>query len=821
MEKGRTILVSHMLPLHTDEATGECVFAPPYSSLGASVVYGVPSEARAETIFVGLKTPKGMDPPRGPPPQGFVFHEVCIPQQEGELAYTSHISRLCHASLTTHALSADEMVDAYSEYVDFNNVFWEKISEIYMPGDILVVVAKDLWLLPGIVREHIPHAKVCMVVLVPFPPYEIFSCIPHAKELVTSLLSCDRVELRTEEHLLNFRNTAFSLLNAQYREVGADVFGREYGEPNREAVEKQAGEERREEGTQDLESSSAKYRNVGFDALLSQCYSSNMKLELLNLNEIAEAHKRMASAQSMESEDVEEKEVREYISDCVGDGKILEKPQDKERFFIVYHSDLRCLACTNPLGAPVGFLEDIKKSPAFKDVCEKIRRAYEGKRLVLNIETTRATEDPTMRLQAIIRYLSEHRDEAVHFIRIVLCGESSYVPSTVASGLCEKIATSFPRKFQSLIFPGLYEYVALLSLADLLLTCSNNDALSASVKEFLWVNEKKAPVIAPYSSGVSNVGVFFSLNCSFAMAGLIEKCLGLEGEERERRFAENKRSVRATSKWMEEACRMVRRQQPSSGDGAREKPRARTLRSVSRCSPLDTERVVEMCRGAKSRLILVDYDGTLTEIVPNPGDAAPTEEIRELLRMLTGDASNRLCIITGRGKKEAEQWFGELGGTIYAEHGAWRKEAGEWEETACSLEWIPDVQRVVEEFVKMTPGSHMEMKSTCVVFHCGESGRWCANALHKIVGTRARVVTGKGIVEVRPAGIDKGACVLKEIGGAEVTLCFGDDLTDEDMFMVMKGMENCFTVCVGERETCAEWKLSCPQEVRSLLKRIS
>ncbi|OQS54770.1 hypothetical protein EHP00_2327 [Ecytonucleospora hepatopenaei] len=72
---------------------------------------------------------------------------------------------------------------------------------------------------------------------------------------------------------------------------------------------------------------------------------------------------------------------------------------------------------------------------------------------------------------------------------------------------------------------------------------------------------------------------------------------------------------------------------------------------------------------------LLDYDGTLMGIMPNPWLAVPTVKLLEFLKKHSG----KIVLCTGRGKEVIDEWF-PVGIEIYAEHGAlFRNRKGEWE----------------------------------------------------------------------------------------------------------------------------------------------
>lgn len=74
---------------------------------------------------------------------------------------------------------------------------------------------------------------------------------------------------------------------------------------------------------------------------------------------------------------------------------------------------------------------------------------------------------------------------------------------------------------------------------------------------------------------------------------------------------------------------------------------------------------------ARSRLILLDYDGTLVGFQKRPEDAVPTPEVIQVLKDLTSDPANHVVINSGRDHQTLEKWLGGLPISFAAEHGAY------------------------------------------------------------------------------------------------------------------------------------------------------
>src|SRR5690606_27580322 len=76
---------------------------------------------------------------------------------------------------------------------------------------------------------------------------------------------------------------------------------------------------------------------------------------------------------------------------------------------------------------------------------------------------------------------------------------------------------------------------------------------------------------------------------------------------------------------------------------------------------------------SKSRLILLDYDGTLVGFKKQIDHASPDKDLYNLLDRFMADPRNHTSIISGRKHETLEQWFGHTKLDLIAEHGAWRK----------------------------------------------------------------------------------------------------------------------------------------------------
>src|SRR5690606_24166066 len=91
------------------------------------------------------------------------------------------------------------------------------------------------------------------------------------------------------------------------------------------------------------------------------------------------------------------------------------------------------------------------------------------------------------------------------------------------------------------------------------------------------------------------------------------------------------------------------------------------------------DKIIASYKNASSRLLLLDYDGTLVGFQDDIDKASPDEALYTLLNALDGDVSNHMVIISGRKHQTLDRWFNDTKYSLVAEHGVWtRDHETEW-----------------------------------------------------------------------------------------------------------------------------------------------
>lgn len=238
--------------------------------------------------------------------------------------------------------------------------------------------------------------------------------------------------------------------------------------------------------------------------------------------------------------------------------------------------------------------------------------------------------------------------------------------------------------------------------------------------------------------------------------------------------------------------------------------------------------IVSQFKASASRMLMLDYDGTLVPFARHPSLASPDKSLLELLSNLSSNANTEVTIISGRDNTTLERWFSGLPINLVAEHGAAiRLKNGEWQYYLDpDQSWKSAIVPTLEIFRQRSPGSFIEEKQHTLVWHYRNvdpelgfirSRELLDNLYHLIMNSGLNVIDGNKVIEVRKRGVDKGVVTrrLLEEKKYDFILAIGDDKTDEDMFRALP--EGAYSVKIGPGHTLAQFHFPDHREVLSML----
>jgi trehalose 6-phosphate synthase/phosphatase len=236
---------------------------------------------------------------------------------------------------------------------------------------------------------------------------------------------------------------------------------------------------------------------------------------------------------------------------------------------------------------------------------------------------------------------------------------------------------------------------------------------------------------------------------------------------------------------------------------------------------------------SRTRLFLLDYDGTLVGFSSKPSNASPPSRVVQLLSSLASEESNEVFLISGRRKDDLAVWLGALPIKLVAEHGGWFRSSknGRWRPVSRSTtEWKNQIRPILELFVERIPGSAIEEKDFSLAWHYREcdveigslAARELIDALtHLTANSDISVMAGNKVVEAKSAQVSKGLFYSKYLSRKryDFVLCAGDDETDESLFSMLP--DDSITIKIGMSGSSAKYYFKDPDRFVDFLESLS
>jgi trehalose 6-phosphate phosphatase len=230
-------------------------------------------------------------------------------------------------------------------------------------------------------------------------------------------------------------------------------------------------------------------------------------------------------------------------------------------------------------------------------------------------------------------------------------------------------------------------------------------------------------------------------------------------------------------------------------------------------------------RIAPDTALFLDFDGTLTELAPRPDAVRIAPDLVATLQTLRERLEGALAVVTGRQLHEIDGFLRPLSPALAAEHGALLRFPDGHQQAATALD-LREVVDAARALVALHPALLVEEKSVAVALHYRAApalGPLCLDTIERAVSAvpGLQVLHGKCVVEVKPAGVDKGRAIAALMARAPFSgrqpVFVGDDVTDEAGFSRVLEMGG-IAIKVGDGATIATHRCESPASVRAWLR---
>lgn len=495
---------------------------------------------------------------------------------------------------------------------------------------------------------------------------------------------------------------------------------------------------------------------------------------------------------------------------------------------------------------PVG-LNEAREEPEVEDWIKVMKERYKDKHLIVardKLDNIRGVRQKLLGYELFLNKYPEWREKVV-LIQVATSSPDNADLSMHVSDIVTRIDSQYSTlAHQPLILLrqdiSFSQYIALLSVADLLMITSLREGMNLTCHEFIVCQDgrlgdkKQGPVILSEFTGSSAIfkGADLCVNPwdYQQMATRIKEALEMKDDERERRYNKMNAVVHHNTGdfWFNALTEDLNK--------AFEEDCKRDTMAIPR---LSVSTLSEKYSKSDARVFILDYEGTLASFsTPQNLHLNSPQRVIDALNDLLNDSRNIVYLMSGRMPEQLDRIFDRVPGLgLIAESGCFMRYAGmtEWK-TFADLDkmavWKASVKTILQYYQDRIEGSTIEERHSRLIFHYAKvedkelADRQipeCANHINEACESqkvRAVPHTTERMLVIEPLEWSKGSAAThifekiveqakeKGLKAPDFLFVAGDDREDEVVFqwaneLGEENVKNVTTVSVGKRNTQA------------------
>ncbi|KAL2911543.1 Trehalose-6-P synthase/phosphatase complex synthase subunit [Polyrhizophydium stewartii] len=313
------------------------------------------------------------------------------------------------------------------------------------------------------------------------------------------------------------------------------------------------------------------------------------------------------------------------------------------------------------------------EQPAIRDRIERLRAKFAGVKVLVGVDRLDYIKGVPQKLHAFELFLSRHPEwiEKVVLVQVAVPSREDVEEYQHLQQVVNELVGRINGRFGTVEFTPIHfmhksvnfqELVSLYAVADACIVSSTRDGMNLVSYEYI-VSQKNSHGVLILSEFA---GAAQSLNGSIIVnpwntEDLAEGIFDAVTMPEDVRKANHQKLYRYVNKYtaafwgvsfVTEMQRVADEYDP------------RKLPKVA------TDQVLARFKGStKKKILLLDYDGTLTELHNMPEFARPSAAVLTLLARLAAMPNVYVYVFSGRSREHLERWFGDMGIGLCAEHG--------------------------------------------------------------------------------------------------------------------------------------------------------
>ena len=155
----------------------------------------------------------------------YACHPVFLPARLGRRYYGGFANRTLWPLFHSFPMYTHYAPEDWAAYREANEIFADAVAQAAEPTDTIWVHDYHLLLLPAMLRERLPEARIGLFLHIPFPSYDVFRLLPWGRDVLAGMLGSDLVGFHTYDYAQSFLHSVRRVFGLD-NDIGRITWGR-------------------------------------------------------------------------------------------------------------------------------------------------------------------------------------------------------------------------------------------------------------------------------------------------------------------------------------------------------------------------------------------------------------------------------------------------------------------------------------------------------------------------------------------------------------------------------------------------------------------
>ena len=339
---------------------------------------------------------------------------------------------------------------------------------------------------------------------------------------------------------------------------------------------------------------------------------------------------------------------------------------------------------TFPIGIDPNKFTEHLKVPRVQERINHLQKRFEGMKIIVGVDRLDYIKGVPQKLHALEQFLSDHPEwiGKVVLIQVAVPSRQDVQEYQNLQTIVNELVGRINGKYGTIEFMPIYfihksvnfdDLVALYAVSDVCMVSSTRDGMNLVSYEYIACQEKKhgALILSEFAGAAQSLNGSIIVN-PWSTEDLSQAIYDAVTMPEDVKAANHEKLYRYVHKYTAAYWGL---------NFISELKRVTEASNNKKLRVLDPKKVIKSFKNSTGKkVIILDYDGTLTPSHKLAEFAQPSTPLLATLKILSKMDNVYVYILSGRSRKYLDQWFAETNVGLGAEHGCFYRHPKSWNE---------------------------------------------------------------------------------------------------------------------------------------------